>query len=260
MAIRFLSPACLPVSLSLDLKSIRLDALQLALRERHVEQVLQQARALWGEPGSVFAGEPLVLDLHGLPSGPDVDWAALVQGLRAHALQPVALRGAQLLSAREQQVLQGLGLQLLDDAPPASPPPPPAPPAATSAAPTAAAPQPPAPETRASTCVVVDRVVRSGQQVYARDADLVVLGLVSHGAEVIADGHVHVYGALRGRAIAGAKGRLDARVFAQCFEPELVAIAGTFRTSEKPLPAEVLGKAAQVRLDGERLVFEPLKF
>jgi len=87
-----------------------------------------------------------------------------------------------------------------------------------------------------------------------------VLGLVSHGAEVIADGSVHVYGALRGRAIAGAKGDLDARVYAQSLEAELLAVAGVFRTSEKPLPPEVAGKPAQVRLEGERLVFEPLKY
>ncbi|MFO0123546.1 MAG: septum site-determining protein MinC, partial [Inhella sp.] len=96
------------------------------------------------------------------------------------------------------------------------------------------------------------------------DADLVELGLVSHGAAVIADGHLHGYGALRGRAIAGAKGRTDARIWAHSLEAELLAVAGTFRTSEKPLPAEVLAKPAQVRLvataDGERLVFEPLKF
>jgi septum site-determining protein MinC len=108
--------------------------------------------------------------------------------------------------------------------------------------------------------MVVDRPLRSGQQIYARDSDLIVLGLVSHGAEVIADGHIHVYGALRGRAIAGAKGQLDARIFAQSLEAELLSVAGTFRTSEKPLPADVFGKPAQVRLEGERLLFEALKY
>jgi septum site-determining protein MinC len=156
------------------------------------------------------------------------------------------------LSDEERAQARAAGLALVDGvpmAPSAAAPTPQAPPAA--ALPKVLAPSP---------TMVIDRPLRSGQQVYARDADLIVLGLVSHGAEVIADGHIHVYGALRGRAIAGAKGRTDARIFAHSLEAELLAVAGTFRTSEKPLPADVLAKPAQVRLDGERLVFEPLKF
>ena len=101
--------------------------------------------------------------------------------------------------------------------------------------------------------------LRSGQQAYAKGRDLVVLAVVSFGAEVIADGNIHVYAPLRGRAIAGAKGDTSARIFSICMEPQLVSIAGTYRTTETALPAEVLGKPAQVRLDGERLVVEALK-
>ncbi len=125
----------------------------------------------------------------------------------------------------------------------------------TAATPTAATPTPtPTP----TPTMVIDRPLRSGQQVYARGCDLVVLAAVNHGAEVIADGHIHVYAPLRGRAVAGAKGNTAARIFSTCMEPELLAIAGTYRTTETPLPADVLGKPAQIRLDGERLVFEPL--
>jgi septum site-determining protein MinC len=106
--------------------------------------------------------------------------------------------------------------------------------------------------------VVVDRPLRSGQQVYARGADLVVLGAVNFGAEVIADGHVHVYAPLRGRAIAGARGNAAARIFSTCMEPQLVAIAGTYRTAEHALPEGIHGKPAQVRLDGQALVFTPI--
>ena len=105
---------------------------------------------------------------------------------------------------------------------------------------------------------VVDRPVRSGQRIYARGGDLVVLGLVSHGAEVIADGNIHVYGPLRGRAIAGASGDAQARIFAAAMEPELVAIAGTYRTTDKPLGKDVLGKPAQVRLRDDKLLVDPL--
>jgi len=106
---------------------------------------------------------------------------------------------------------------------------------------------------------VIDRPLRSGQRVYARGGDLVVLGLVSHGAEVIADGNIHIYGPLRGRAIAGANGDTDARIFAAAMEPELISIAGTYRTTDKPLADDVLGKPAQVRLDGDRMLIEPLR-
>jgi septum site-determining protein MinC len=106
--------------------------------------------------------------------------------------------------------------------------------------------------------VVIDKPLRSGQQVYARGADLVVLAMVSFGAEVIADGNIHVYAPLRGRAIAGARGNTAARIFTTCLEPQLVSIAGIYRTTETALPADVLGKPAQVRLEGEKLLIEPL--
>ena len=112
--------------------------------------------------------------------------------------------------------------------------------------------------TAALPTMVVDKPLRSGQRVYARGADLVVLAVVSFGAEVIADGNIHVYGPLRGRAIAGARGNTGARIFSTCMEPQLVSIAGIYRTTETPLPAAVLGHAAQVRLDGEKIIVEPL--
>lgn len=106
--------------------------------------------------------------------------------------------------------------------------------------------------------VVIDKPLRSGQRVYARGTDLVVLEAVSFGAEVFADGNIHVYAPLRGRAVAGARGKADARIFSTCMEPQLVAIAGVYRTIEIPLPPEVAGKPAQVRLVGASLIIEPL--
>jgi septum site-determining protein MinC len=85
--------------------------------------------------------------------------------------------------------------------------------------------------------------------------------MVNPGAEVIADGHIHVYAPLRGKAIAGARGNTDARILALCLEPELISIAGVYRTSEVPLPAEVLSKPTQVRLVGGsegKLVMDPI--
>jgi septum site-determining protein MinC len=96
--------------------------------------------------------------------------------------------------------------------------------------------------------------VRSGQRLYARDRDLVVTTTVGAGAEVIADGCVHVYGPLRGRAMAGARGNVAARVFCQSFHAELVSIAGVFRVFET-IPEELAGKPVQAWLDGEDLHF-----
>jgi len=107
--------------------------------------------------------------------------------------------------------------------------------------------------------MVIDKPLRSGQQVYARGADLVVLAMVSFGAEVIADGNIHVYAPLRGRAIAGARGNTEARIFSTCMEPQLVSIAGIYRTTETALPDDVAGRPAQVRLEGEKLFIEPLR-
>ena len=109
--------------------------------------------------------------------------------------------------------------------------------------------------------MVIDKPLRSGQKVYARGADLVVLAMVNMGAEVVADGNIHVYAPLRGKAMAGASGNTQARIFSLCLEPELISIAGVYRTSEHPLSKDIQGKPAQVRLsdDGqEKLLFEAL--
>jgi septum site-determining protein MinC len=99
--------------------------------------------------------------------------------------------------------------------------------------------------------MVVERPVRSGQQIYARERDLVVVGDVSPGAEVIADGHVHVYGTLGGRAIAGARGRRDAAIFALELRAELVAVCGIYRTFEDGPPAANAGKPVRISLEAD---------
>jgi septum site-determining protein MinC len=99
--------------------------------------------------------------------------------------------------------------------------------------------------------------VRSGQQVFAQGRDLTVCAMVGAGAEVIADGSIHIYGALRGRALAGANGNEAARIFCREFNAELVAVAGTYKVLEE-IPPHLIGKAVQVRLEGGKLIIEEL--
>lgn len=119
-----------------------------------------------------------------------------------------------------------------------------------------AAPTTPVPEALESwpSALMHHQLVRSGQRIYARYRDLVVTAAVGAGSEVMADGCVHVYGSLRGRALAGARGDLNARVFCQAFNAELVSIAGVFRVFET-IPEELVGKPVQAWLDGEDLKF-----
>ena len=105
--------------------------------------------------------------------------------------------------------------------------------------------------------LVIDKTVRSGQRIYADGTDLIVLAVVSAGAELIADGDIHVYAPLRGRALAGARGNANARIFSQSMEAELVSIAGNFKILED-VPAALKGKPAQVFLDQDKIVMQPL--
>jgi len=116
---------------------------------------------------------------------------------------------------------------------------------------------PPPPNREAGRTLHQDSVVRSGQQVYARGGDLVVTKLVANGAEVIADGSIHVYGALRGRALAGAQGDESARIYCREFHAELVSIAGQYRVFED-LPPDLRGKPVQAWLEGEKLLLARL--
>lgn len=115
------------------------------------------------------------------------------------------------------------------------------------------------PATGALPTVFIDHTIRTGQQVYAEQADLIVLGLVSEGAEIIADGNIHIYGPLRGRALAGATGNKQARIFAQSMQAELVSIAGIYRLFDQFLPDHLNRHPVQVYLQNERLVISTIQ-
>ncbi|MDY3331065.1 MAG: septum site-determining protein MinC [Pelistega sp.] len=107
--------------------------------------------------------------------------------------------------------------------------------------------------------MLIDRQLRSGERIYAAGGDLIIVGNVGHGAEVIADGNIHVYGHLLGRAIAGAKGDNAARIFTTHLDPQLVAIAGIYRLFDGDASPDLLKKTVMVSLKNETLSFEPIK-
>jgi septum site-determining protein MinC len=238
-----------------DLKSAAMSLVAVVVQTPDLEALGAELERRFGD-SPLFDNDLVVIDLAAVAEH-DIDLSALAALLRRHRMQPVAVRGA---GAAQREQAQALGLGEAPDAPPArAAAPAPSPAIEAQLEPEAPAPTAAEPAAAPGRTLVIDRPLRSGQQVYARGGDLVVLSVVSFGAEVIADGHIHVYAPLRGRAIAGAQGNTEARIFAASMEPQLVSIAGIYRTTETELPPDVRGKPAQVRLEGERLVVEPLK-
>jgi septum site-determining protein MinC len=244
-------------SVVFDLRSAALTLIAVVLKTSDLAQLAEALDERFGDAPGLIDQDPVAIDLSQLPGDAvEIDFPALIALLRRHKMVPVAVKGG---SQAQLQAALAAGLSEAADGP--------APAAAPRTEP-ATAPevvltevihevQVPAP---AAATLIIDRPLRSGQQVYARGGDLVLLDVVNFGAEVIADGSIHVYAPLRGRAIAGARGNTAARIYATCLEAQLVAIAGTYRTAEIALPEDVRSKPAQVRLDGERLVVEALKF
>ena len=239
---------------SFDLKSASLPVVAVVLKTTDAAQfAVDLAERVADAPG-FFDFDPVLIDLAPVREAEEpIDFAAIAGQLRQQRTLPVAVRGG---SPAQMEAARAAGLAAAPDTPPAR---------AEASAPVEVVREVirevevvrevpmPGPGT-----VVVDKPLRSGQQVYARGADLVVMAVVSFGAEVIADGNTDVYPPLRGRAIAGARGNTEARIFSTCLEPQLVSIAGIYRTTETALPDTVAGKPAQVRLDGEKLIIEPL--
>ncbi len=242
-----------PVSASskpIEFRGATLGVMTARLRDTDPMRLADAMHTLLGGMPDFFNREATILDFAELAGTPErIDWPGIASLLRRYRLQPVAV------SNLPEAFIEGarkIGLAVLDadnasiSAPEA--------PAAAAPAPVAAPPvEAPkaAPVAAAEPTLIIDRPLRSGQQAYARGGDLVLLCGVSHGAEVIADGSIHCYGPLRGRALAGAQGNTRARVFSTNFGPELVSIAGVYRTFEKGIPESVAGKTAQAWLKGE---------
>lgn len=238
-----------------ELKFGQVGIANLRVRNLDAARLADEMRDRVQRAPNLFARAAVVLDFGGLSQVPSVDDArALLDGLREAGVLPVALAyGTREVEALSQQ----LGLPLLAKfraqyerqegeaaAPPAPPAPAPEPARKASPAPQAK----PAANAGATPGLMQKATVRSGQQVYADNRDLTVLSAVGAGAEVIADGSIHIYGPLRGRALAGAQGNEDARIFCREFHAELVAVAGHYKVLED-IPKELRGKAVQVWLE-----------
>lgn len=236
---------------ALELKTTRLAGIQVILNSAEHAALDTHLTTLFAATPDFFGGEAAVFECSRLPAdAASPDWVWLAQELKNRGLNPFAVQNA---SAELAAAATQAGLLVLNQATPA--------PAAAVAA--AAEPEPAAAAPAAAVAAptrIIDKPLRSGQRVYAAGGDIVVLAAVNPGAEVIADGSIHVYAPLKGRALAGARGDTSARIFTTQLEAELVSIAGVYRTFESAPDAAVAGKPAQIRLaDASQIVIEPLQ-
>jgi septum site-determining protein MinC len=249
---------------AIEIKIATVVAAVVILRDIDLAAIEAALRDITGGTTDYFDNELAVVDVSAVDlAGAAIDWAALAALFKAHSVNLVAVRGAR--PEMEDAILaHGLSLdasiKLRSAAPESAPqsepvavevPPEPAA-VAEAAAPAEASAPTPAP---GRPSMIVDTPVRSGQRIYARGCDLVVTAIVNPGAELIADGSIHVYAPLRGRALAGASGDTGARIFAMSMEAELVSIAGMYRTFEEGWPKDLARHAVQVSLAGDRIDF-----
>ncbi len=257
-----------------DLRAGAVDALHLALKTADIAALQAALQQRFDAAPEFFAGDAVVLDLRRLDDDARLDVNALATWLTGLRLRPIGVVANDAQADWAAAALPRLDSHAAPRKPPAAEAaeagdssraaPQPgsaatgtAPPSAQPGA-TAGAAQPQATAEPAHATLLIDKPLRSGQRVYT-PGDLIVLDVVSHGAEIIAGGNIHVYAPLRGRALAGAHGAEGARIFSTCFEPELVAIAGVYRTADQTLPDSIKGKPAHVLLDGNALRIEALK-
>jgi len=238
---------------AIELKGNLLTLMVLRLLYPNNERILSQLAEKIAKAPGFFQHAPVVIDLHALHEHEHefenidhselnqlFDLAEIVQALRSHGLVPVGIRGG---NPAQQEIALSLNLGILSDSKTVERP---------RRYPEAEPVTPPL-----STTKIITQPVRSGQQIVSMYGDLIILSTVSHGAEILAHRNIHVYGALRGRALAGVNGDHEARIFCQQLEAELVSIAGQYQINEE-LPENLQGKSAQIYLIEETLKIEPL--
>ena len=233
---------------AIEFKGTALSVVSVVLNTLDIEAIEAAIAALPGGKRRFFDGDAAVLDFTTAPQARP-KWKPLLALLQDYGLTPVAICGA-VQAVAEDALKQGLPSIDADElarpgrkAAPMAPIAPEVKPEAVKAEAPVAPPEP-----KPMLAMVLDKPLRSGQRVYAKGTDLIVTAMVSVGAELIADGNIHVYAPLRGRALAGAMGNTSARVFTTCFEAELVSIAGVYRTFERGGADPLNQQAVQVHL------------
>lgn len=220
----------------LKTKNTRIDALTIYLNTDDVQadvlsQSLAQKAAIYRE-----LNFPLILDIQAFASPKDLNLAEVLSVFHQHQLYVVALvhNNPELWQPLAQQHQLHYLAHTNETTPHTIP----------------------TPNTSPSTLptVFIDTPIRTGQQVYAKQADVIITSMVSEGAEIIADGNIHIYAPMRGRALAGANGNTNARIFIHSMQAELVSIAGIYRNFEQNLPDHLHKQAVQVYLQDDRLV------
>jgi len=231
-----------PTDIAFILKGRMLTLMVFELHNPNIVQLAMHLKEHMAQAPNLFKNTPVVVDLSPLQEGfKVVDFAALKSLLDNHGLTVVGVIGG---NEQQRAAAVRARLALFPDSPGRAMAEEPRPePGKTEEA-------PPAP---AANDLVVRLPVRAGQQVYARGGDLIVESSVNEGAEVVADGDIHIYGALRGKALAGARGRYDARIWCQSLDAELVSINGIYRTREDIDPA-LLGKPAVIEIQDEKMI------
>ncbi|MBK6356130.1 MAG: septum site-determining protein MinC [Betaproteobacteria bacterium] len=233
----------------IQFKGTSLKIIQTQLRTTDPAALHAALAELTGNSPDFFENELAVLDFsHTDNLSDNPDWMAICALLRGSGLHAVATRGlpeelAGLASAAGLPAVGADALSRSTARPKAAEASPPAPAPAVAPVITPPPALEPAPRT-----ITLDKPLRSGQRFYARGCDLIVTAMISAGAEVIADGNIHVYAPLRGRALAGASGDKTARIFTTSLEAELVSVAGIYRTFEAGVPAELARQPATVCL------------
>jgi septum site-determining protein MinC len=242
-----------------ELKGVHTPLTVMRLRTTNLNLIERQLRAKLLQMPGFFQDAPVVLDLAGiLDSLHLLPLPSLAHVLRSMRVVPVGVTG---VPDEGRDFVRSAGLSLLqagtgtaakprEEAPAAAPP-------RAEARPRPPELPTPRPENPHRPPVVLRTAVRSGQEVYARQTDLIVMAPVNPGAQIFADGHIHIYSTLRGRAMAGAQGLTDARIYVQKLEPELVAIAGAYLMADD-IPADRRGRACQVYLENGECKIAPL--
>lgn len=232
-----------------EFKSGFIYTLRLILKTADTSQILDSVSAQLAKTGSLFEGESLVIDAVNVEEA--VDWTALVEALTQKSFKVIGVSAKdENLSAAEDLKLPIIDPENLPDRKAPEPQP------TTEPVELEKHEVAPAPQLTSEPTMVLNRQLRSGQRVYAKNADLIVIGSVSPGAEVIADGNIHIYGTLKGRAIAGARGNTSALIYVSRLDAELVAIAGIYQLIDAEYTPENLSKPVIIELDNESLIFK----